>query len=130
VASSEVVIQLLDSINKNIERLVALAEANQPEEVASDSDLDGQYGNPEIKAKDPRDWTGEPMAGRRMSECPVAYLDMIAERSAYFAQQETDPKKAKYKRLDAARARGWAKRIRDGKHTPAPVAQTADSGRW
>jgi hypothetical protein len=92
--------------------------------VASDAELDGQYGDPEVKAKDPRDWTGPPMHGRRFSECPAEYLEMLAERYDYFVSQnaqatDEEKKKANYNRKDAARARGWAERIRSGKHRPA-----------
>ena len=103
--------------------------------VASDRDLDSQYGNPEVKAKDPRDWTGAVMKGRRFSECPPEYLELVASRLDYFADQnreladdqQTPPenvqellKKAKYNRIDASRARGWAQRKRNGWQPPAP----------
>jgi hypothetical protein len=88
----------------------AAATANGVEAV----DLDGKYGDPEVRAKDPRDWTGEPMKGRRFSECPPEYLDMLASRFDFFAGRETDEKKARYNRLDAGRARGWAARKRNG----------------
>lgn len=104
-------LNLLRSIDNSLKSLLALQGGiRQTERV----DLDGQHGNPEIKAKDPRDWTGDSMKGRRFSECPPEYLDLLAERYDYFAQQEQDEKKAKYNRLDAARARGWAQRIRGG----------------
>jgi hypothetical protein len=111
----EETIRLLRSIDGSLKSLLALqGGARQTERV----DLDGPHGDPEVKAKDPRDWTGEPMKGRKFSECPADYLDMIAERFDYFAGKETDEKKAKYNRLDAARARGWAQRIRGG-YVPA-----------
>ena len=93
--------------------------------VASDADLDGPYGNPEVKAKSPRDWTGESMTGRRFSQCPPEYLDLVASRLDYFAEQnaasdhEDERKKARFNRLDAARARGWAARLRNGYVAPA-----------
>jgi|SRR6516162_4789239 hypothetical protein len=83
-------------------------------DVAFDADLDGPYGNQPIRAKDPKDWTGESQLGKPLSECPPAYLDLVAARLDYFAQHSDDPKKAKYNRLDAARARGWAQRLRNG----------------
>jgi hypothetical protein len=82
--------------------------------------LDGPYGDPIIKAKDPKDWTGPPQAGKHFSECPPAYLDLIADRYTYFAGRETDATKAGYNRLDAARARGWAARLRAGWTAPRP----------
>jgi hypothetical protein len=131
----------LKSIDQSLKMLVAIAQrkaldrvtaaASKPGPiVASDHDLDGQYGDPVVKAKDPRDWTGEPMNGRKFSECPPEYLEMVAERKDYFVSQnpqatDEDKKKAKYDRLDAARARGWAKRIREGKHIPAKAPDPA-----
>lgn len=107
--------------------------------VASDRDLDSQHGNPEVKAKDPRDWTGPTMKGRRFSECPAAYLLLVADRLDYFAKvadelmREQVPgsdeakaaaSKARYNRLDASRARGWAERLRKG-WTPPPEEPAA-----
>ncbi len=99
--------------------------ANAP--AASDSDLDGAHGDPVVKAKDPRDWSGEPMRGRKFSECPPAYLDMVADRAEHFARKNAeagDEKKAGYDRRDARRARGWAARLRSG--WTAPVVDPDD----
>ena len=96
--------------------------------VASDADLDGTHGDPEVRAKDPRDWTGPAMKGRRFSECPPDYLDLLAQRFDYFAGQEADPKKAGYNRADARRARGWALRIRNGTHVQTTPASGNGSG--
>jgi len=122
---------LLSSIDASLKALVArqapaTAAPTTGAKVASDADLDGPYGDPEVKAKDPRDWTGETMKGRRFSECPAEYLDLLAERLDYFAGKnsegtEDEQKKARYQKLDAARARGWAARIRAGKVKPAPA---------
>lgn len=93
--------------------------------VATDADLDGKWGNPEVKAKSPRDWTGDSMTGKHFSECPAPYLDLVADRLEYFASQNASSqdadaqKKAHYNRLDASRARGWAARIRAGYVAPA-----------
>lgn len=81
--------------------------------IASDDDLDGRYGNPEIR-RDPPRWTGESMVGRKYSDCPPEYLDTLAGFHDWRADQDDkkgDPR-AKWPRLDAARARGWARRIR------------------
>ena len=95
--------------------------------VASDRDLDGQYGNPVIRT-DPRRWDGPTFRGRRYSECPPEYLDALAEFLEWQGQQ-SDKKNERsnsnrplgdYRRQDAARARGWAKRIREGKVQQAP----------
>lgn len=85
--------------------------------VAPDSDLDSQWGDPEVK-KDPPRWNGAPQAPCRMSQCPPEYLDVFAEFKDWQAgkeeEKDTDEgrKKAGYCRKDAARARGWAARSR------------------
>lgn len=137
-ATAEDVLGTLKSIDASLIALVnhfdAGARAEKPSgthrgnvpEIAPDRDLDGQYGNPEIKMKDPRDWSGDSMKGKRMSECPPAYLDLFADRLMYFAEQldgsdeGDDLKKARFNRLDASRARGWAERLRKG-WTPPPA---------
>lgn len=58
--------------------------------VASDRDLDSQYGDPEVKAKDPRDWTGPPMKGNHFSQCPPEYLDLLADRLDFFLSKNED----------------------------------------
>lgn len=123
---------LLRSIDASLKALVGRqAPATAAPGVAPDRDLDGPYGDPEIKAKDPRDWTGAPMQGRRFSQCPAEYLDLLAERLDYFsgknsAGTEDEQKKARYQKLDAARARGWAARIRAG--VVKPTATEAAPG--
>ena len=102
--------------------LLVLSESRNDAPKANDRVCDGPHGDPIIKAKDPRDWTGEPMTGRRFSECPPEYLDLLAERYDYFAGREEDEKKARYNRLDAERARGWAARIRGGYRATVPDA--------
>ena len=133
---------LLRSIDASLKALVArqapaTATPAAGAGVASDRDLDGPYGDPEIKAKAPRDWTGPEMKGRKFSECPAEYLDLLAERLDYFAEKnaagtEDEQKKARYQRLDAARARGWASRIRAGKvaapKAGAPAWSDPDAG--
>jgi len=139
---------VLKSIDQSLRTLVTIAQRKAEERVksaastppsggqkiASDSDLDGQYGDPVIKAKDPRDWSGPSMVGLHFSDCPADYLDLVAERLDYFAEKaEAEDKRtssgkpvAPFNRSDAARARGWAERIRSGKHKPA--ARTEDEG--
>ncbi len=128
-------VQILESIEGLLRQLVK-QQTGAVGAIASDRDLDGQWGDPEIKAKDPRDWTGPSMKGRHYSECPPDYLDMVAERLDYFAEQAdaenkvTDKGKpvSQYNRSDAARARGWAKRIRDGRHIQTQEAAAVGGG--
>lgn len=100
-------------------------------EVADDADLDSEYGNPTVKF-DPREryWTGPSFVGYHFSETAPDYLDATAkylDACAFMAAKEPDEKNqksARYKRKDAARARGWAKRLRargEPNAMPAPA---------
>ena len=143
---SDRAIQLLESIDASLKLLVGQQRAAQPKPIASDRDLDGKYGDPVLKFM-PRDWTGPPFKGRAFSECPPDLLDLVAETFDYFAKKadETNERTnagkpvADYKRADAARARGWAQRIRNGRHVQrhatAPAAVPSgwdeeDNGEW
>jgi len=141
---SDEAIALLRSIDASLRDLLALsrtklAARQQPPAVpvASNADLDGQYGDPAVVAKDPKDWSGPTMKGRRFSECPPEYLDLVAARLDYFAEQnasgtDDDKRKAAYNRKDAARARGWAARLRAGwkPDTSTNGMPPADSIEW
>lgn len=90
-------------------------------DIASDQDLDGQYGNPAVRFElKEKYWPGDSFVGYTFSECPPEYLDATArylDACVYMANKSGDEeaiKKATYKAKDAARARGWAKRIRAG----------------
>lgn len=123
------VLLVLKSIDASLKELVAIARARRgtaASNVATDRDLDSTYGDPVVKF-DPRDWQGESCKGLKFSQCPADFLDLIAETFDYFADkaerdnEKTDAGKpvAPYKRKDAARARGWAQRVRSGKVKPA-----------
>lgn len=137
MADRDRVIALLESIDGSLKQLLKQQRASEPKPVASDRDLDGKWGNPVLKFM-PRDWTGPTFKGRTFSECPADLLDLVAGTFDYFAQQAEQKNeranngkpKAEYNRADAARARGWAKRIRDGKHmqTTEPIASASGSG--
>lgn len=133
-ASAQDVIDVLRSIDASLKALVAAAP-KPPPSIADDADLDGAYGNPTIKAKDPKDWKGATQIGHAFSECPPAYLDLIASRLEYFADQaEKDGKLttsgkpvAPFNRRDAARARGWAARLRAGWKPPTLMEEESAS---
>lgn len=87
--------------------------------IADDRDLDGQHGDPTIKF-DPsaKYWNATSYEGYHFSETEPDYLDAMAkylDACAYMAEKDSDERKRKsaiYKRKDAARARGWAQRLR------------------
>lgn len=127
----------LASIDASMKELVVKRRATAPKEIASDRDLDGRFGNPELKFN-PRDWNGASFKGRRFSECPPDLLDMVANTFDWFADQADQKNErtnkgepvSKYKRADAARARGWAQRIRTGKHVQAPAETSGTATGW
>jgi len=134
MSASEETLALLRSIDASLKVIAASVRARAPKAVASDRDLDGPHGDPVLKFM-PRDWSGASFKGSRFSQCPADLLDLVAETCEYFAAQAeakgetTGAGKpvAPYKRADAARARGWAARIRAGKVTPATATpDTAD----
>lgn len=90
--------------------------------VATDRELDDpKFGNPKVRF-DPRDWKGPKRKGWLMSRCEPEFLDAYVDALEFFAQRNDDEgkkddkgnPKSKWDRLDARRARGWAKRLRDG----------------
>lgn len=127
--ASDETLALLRSIDASLKQLLAVSKVSKPKEIAPDSDLDGQYGDPIVKAADPRDWTGPTQKGKRFSECSSEYLELVASRLDYFADQAEKENKltstgkpvAPFNRREAARARGWAKRVREGR-VPVAVA--------
>jgi hypothetical protein len=133
-------IALLRSIDKRLETLVGLlsetVRASKPVDIASEAELRGKWGDPTVRF-DPRDWTGPSFKGRPMSKCPADFLDLYASAKDYFGEKAeregkvTDRGKpvAAYERADAARARGWAKLIRDGRHHP-PAPPPVDADGW
>lgn len=130
---------LLESIDASLKALLALSKQRTArtteggKDIASDRDLDSQHGDPVIQAKDPRDWSGPTMKGRRLSQCPPEYLELFAERCDFFARQADEKgemtaknkPRSTYLRKDASRARGWAQRLRDGWTAPAAGAAPA-----
>lgn len=96
------------------------ARTNGGGTVASDADLDSQYGDPVVKSC-PKRWTGENFAGRRYSETSPEFLECVAEFKDWQAgkDDEADAKdangrpKSYWPKMDAARARGHAKRLRE-----------------
>ncbi len=102
--------------------------------VASDRELDSQYGDPLIKS-DPKRWSGQSYAGCKFSETEPDYLDCVAEFKEWQAgkDDEAGAKDAKgrpkstWSRKDAERARGWSARLRAGwKPAGAPAGGAVD----
>lgn len=97
--------------------------------VASDADLDGPYGDPEIRF-DPKRWEGASCKGLLYSDKRVSpeFLLMLAESFDYFARKEDEEgkvdkngnPKSVWTRRDAGRARGWAARKQAAAPARAP----------
>jgi hypothetical protein len=102
--------------------------------IASDRDLDGQYGNPTIK-KDPARWKGDSFVGYRYSETTPEYLEEVASFNDWRASKDDEAKavdsknrpKSYWARKDAALARGWAKRLRTRPAAP-PASPPPNAG--
>lgn len=139
----------LTIIEHKIDQLLALlrgsaspAAANGQRSVgnmASDQDLDSDRGDPKIVYDPkPKYWDGPSYAGMHFSEVPdPAYLDAMAkylDAYAYAAGKsasegkdvEKNEKAARYKAIDAGRARGWAARLR-ARGVTAPPANNGTS---
>lgn len=109
--------------------------AQQQKRVATEQEMSGERGDPKVRFDVKRNWTdmGKPsFKGRKASECDPDFLDLYADGLDYFAGKaqekinsgDQDPKlkdAVKYDSLDAARARGWAQRIRRNGYKPAPI---------
>ena len=120
---------LLISIDRKLASQAARPAAQATAAVADASDLDSQWGDPEVK-RDPPSWTkkgGPPVAPRAMSQGPADWLDAVASfydwqagkddetRKTYTNKKGEEVETAPFKRRDAARARGWSARVRAGK---------------
>jgi len=132
----QVVLLLTELVVLNRKILLALSPDGAPvlpnsstRVAASDTELDSQYGDPQVKVKDPRRWSGPTMRGRKFSECPPEYLDLLAELFDWQGDEAEKKREltsnnkpvAPFRRKDAARARGWAARIRAGAVHQAPI---------
>ena len=107
-------------------------------EVASDDDLDSQWGDPQVKHEpNANQWKGDSFKGCNFSQCPPKYLKLLAHKLDYMAQKDEEERRtyvnkrgetvptAPFKRKDAARARGWAKRNEGLAEAPRPAATKA-----
>lgn len=121
LARMDGIFALLSQIAEHQAKATAPAAAApvRHDEVASDDDLDGPYGDVVVKFP-PKDWDGPDYTGQPLSKTDAKFCRRMAGFWSWQAEKDeagTDEKKAanaKYKRKDAARARGWAKRHESG----------------
>ena len=109
------------------ERLAKIEARAAGGEVASDYEMSGQYGDPAVRfpLKD-KYFANDDNVGKKFSECTPEYLDATAkyyDACAHMLRhpkdgKAADEKKAGYKELDAKRARGHAKRLRESAIMP------------
>lgn len=128
--TNQQIIETLASLEARLVKLeariaTAPAAKSSAGRVATVEEMDSPRGNPEVRSS-PKKWDGVPCKGRRFSDCPPDFLDQLASLCDWMADRddeagargETDAKgyklDGKWKRLDAALARGWAKRLREG----------------
>lgn len=115
------ILAVLTSIDLTLKTMAKARIKAAPKLVASARELDSKFGDPVVKAM-PRFWTGDDYKGQHYSACPPELLDMVAELQDWTADraeekdEKTDKGKpiAAFRRGDAEKARGWAKRLRDG----------------
>lgn len=91
-----------------------------------DGDLDRDRGNPKVLFE-PRDWRGPACKGLQFSQCSPEFLEMLAE-ALQWAGEHPKPDKERLAAgnlKDAARARSWARRIRQRGPAAAPANQTS-----
>lgn len=108
------------------------SSGDDDDEIAPDRELDSPYGNPSIKrmpsARYLKGHDFPDYIGHRYSETTPEFLDVMAKylsACAYMAERDQDEERrkfARFNRKDAARARGWAKRLREGWGGAAPAA--------
>jgi len=119
--------QKLDELLK-IAKLQPTATKDYAQKTVDDGDLDGKYGNPEVRMI-PSKWHGQDFKGWKYADCPPEFLDELAGMlDAIARKQAGDPAKAKYadwSAKDAARARGWAARHRKNGTGPVLVPPPA-----
>ena len=112
----------LDDIIARLERIEALLRGSSAPQVAEDSDLDSKYGDPEVRFIPQRmkeKWGH--LEGQSYSQCPVEFLEDLAGFLEWKAKKQEEggevtakgQPKATYTKRDAARARGWALRIKE-----------------
>lgn len=100
----------LDAIESKVDRLLGAAGGVV---LATDSDLDSQYGDPIVKFM-PRDWKGTDYKNCNYSTTEPAFLQMLADALVFFAGRADDPKKKQWNLRDAGRALAWKKRLENG----------------
>jgi hypothetical protein len=135
----EAIAEILRTVQR-IEAKVGAAPAGAPAAteggaVATDADLDSDYGDPKVR-KDPPRWKGRSFEGKAYSETAPEFLDELAGFLDWQAGNNNEKalalkgsgddraaadqtKYARYSRTDAGRARGWAARMRSGKVGPS-----------
>jgi hypothetical protein len=80
----------------------------------ADEELDRPKGDLKIHF-DPSGWRGDSFKGKTASQCTPAFLEAYAGALQAMADRPKpgdDPRRPGYNRLDAARARSWARRLR------------------
>ena len=130
----------LDRIEAKVDKILAMlgtagrAQASGPAvpAIAPDHDLDSPYGDPVIR-RDPKLWDTSKgsFAGYHYSETTPEYLEVLASSLDWRANKDDEVnavdtkgrKKSVWNRRDAARARGWAQRLRNGFVPPQRPAE-------
>ena len=126
MGAGEEILKALARIETKLDQV--LAGGGKSLAIADDADLDGQYGDPEVKFS-PKKWTGDNFKGSHYSACAPDFLDAYAEALQWSSEhpKEGREKYAQYDARDAARARGWARRMRSGWRPAVAPANPVES---
>ena len=120
MGAGEEILVALKRIEGKVDSLIAQKALAAMPTIADDASLDSKDGNPVVKITIKK-WHGPVCKGRKYSECSPEFLDVLANTLTWMAEnpQAGREKYSRYNMLDAARARGWAKRLRGGWKPPA-----------
>ena len=120
---------MLARIESKLDKVLAGQLSGGSLPVADDRDLDSQYGDPDIKFTPKRGYNGPDFKGQRMSQATPEFLDVYAEALQYSSEHPKSgrEKYATYDARNAARARGWSKRLRSGWRPPGSSSDDATS---
>jgi hypothetical protein len=96
---------------------------------ADDASLDRPKGDPKVNFS-PKAWRGPNFVGKNFSQCTPDFLEALADALTWAADNPkpgADPKFIGWNRLDAARARSWARRVRS-QRAAAPANHSETRG--
>jgi hypothetical protein len=119
VGAGDEILSVLARIEKKLDTLLAAKAVAAVPGVADDAELDSPKGDVLVRFK-PNKYVGPDFKGKKFSQCSAEFLDKYADALQYAAEHPKPNKEkfAQWSAVDAARARGWSRRIRAGWKPP------------